>query len=134
MVVEIDIKKLNDVGFKINNTITLDKKLNKKQLIENLESIVNLFENDLTKWLNRFGWQKDSLLLMKNKNNSDQVYLTCPFNSGHTKILEKNYDKHVSKCRLGCSGYTTQDIVSYFISKIFSLRFNLQKKNVFMKA
>ncbi len=120
MVVDkIDIKKLDNIGFKLNN-ITLNKNTNsKKQLIENLQSIIDLFEDDMTKWLNKFGWQKDSLLLMNrskaisNNKNNDQVYLTCPFNSGHTKILEKNYDKHVNKCRLGCLGYTNRDIVSY---------------------
>jgi hypothetical protein len=85
---------------------------NENLVIEKLESFVLSAESELDALMSRFGWNKDSLLL-QNETNETRL-LQCPYNRGHTKISSKNYEKHVHRCALKERNYTNEDIVSRF--------------------
>lgn len=93
-----------------------DSSENKDKIsVEKLENFVNILENGMNDWLNKFEWKKDDLFESKLKENDQTKTLDCPFNPGHKNISLKNFDKHVNKCKMKDKSYTKKDIVSDFM-------------------
>jgi hypothetical protein len=79
-------------------------------VILELEEFIKLAESHLDSLINNFRWNKNTLF----QDNANKILLfTCPFNSGHSKISAKNFDKHVYRCSLKHNNYTKEDIVLF---------------------
>jgi predicted CopG family antitoxin len=90
--------------------------------LKTFENVLNQIESDMNGWLKKFNWNKETLLdknatettePMTMSDDGDNQLFVCPYNIGHTKILKKNYDKHVFKCGLKMQNHQAKDIIDY---------------------
>ena len=83
------------------------------KVVDHLETFITEIETKMNDWLDRFQWSKE-VLLEKYKTNSDEgsALKSCPYDSGHCKIKEENWERHVERCRLKSLNLTKDDIVS----------------------
>ncbi|XP_075213316.1 uncharacterized protein LOC142319657 [Lycorma delicatula] len=77
---------------------------NRVEYISDISQFIRNSKSALNDVLDILGWQKQEI----NVNENDRL-LTCPFYSSH-RILEKNIDKHISKCSLQKNGYNDNDV------------------------
>ena len=79
------------------------------EFINYLNEYILQVETSLIEFLTRFNWSKEVLL----KKYSNKDLLDCPFNTGHTRISKKNFNKHIERCRLKYSNNLTSiDLVN----------------------
>lgn len=95
----IDVDKLNtmvaQLDLDFNNWLT---KLNLKHS-----------KHDLTRPL----FRRSSIdELAKANADTTSEYLDCPYDRQHTRILRKNFERHVNTCKLKRSKYSSNEIVS----------------------
>ena len=82
--------------------------------LKTFENTLNQIENDMTNWLQKFDWNKETLLKKRKLDDLTDESLKCPYNVTHTGISKKNYDKHVLKCSLKNQKHQSDDIVYIF--------------------
>ncbi|CAF0975126.1 unnamed protein product [Brachionus calyciflorus] len=95
-----------------NETFNMDSLTDNENQIstKKLEDFVDRLENGMSEWFKEFNWSKDDLFKL---NNEKTKFFTCPFDAGHRNISEKNYEKHILKCRLKSYSMTNQDFLDY---------------------
>lgn len=103
-----------------------------------LKAVIADLELDYNEWLGKLNVNKKAnqnenllknCLLTKHSKqptsssiaqDETQEYLDCPYDSQHTRILKKNFERHVNACKLKQSRYSAAEIVSnsfrYFAS------------------
>lgn len=112
---EINIYKYfkKDMAFKQDLDAILNcNNIDSNQFLIKINSFVNKIELGLNDWLKELEWNKEILL---NKYNTDNKN-TCPYNKAHTRISDKNLNKHIKKCRLKSLEFSNLNIViCYYI-------------------
>lgn len=86
--------------------LILNDKTDTSTFISSLDSYLNTIETNLTSWLNQFEWNRDVLV-----EDSSAKHLQCPLNKAHSRISEKNFEKHIERCRLKSLDFSVLDIV-----------------------
>jgi hypothetical protein len=105
-----------DMAFKQDLDAILNcNNIDSNQFLIKINTFVNKIELGLNDWLNEQEWNKEILL---NKNNNDNKN-TCPYNKAHTRISDKNLNKHIEKCRLKSLEFSNLNIVICYILTYF---------------
>ena len=81
--------------------------------LKSFETELSHMEQGMDNWLRKFAWDKDTLYKTHapRKMSDAKAFRQCPYNLGHGRISDKNYDKHVLKCALKSQKHQTDDIV-----------------------
>ena len=101
--------------------------------VDSLDRYLNKVESLMNNWLNEFEWDRETLFKSQSTHG-----LVCPFNEAHRKISQKNYSRHVQRCRLKSLNFSKLNIVIiyifYFILCLFiySFRGTSAKEDVFI--
>lgn len=113
----------------VNDLVRADENGERVIDVEKLDELVESLELDLNGWLKKLPNRVLRLNLDKSEkfldveagtqpsgNNDDENrYFNCPFNRQHTRILVKNYEKHVNICKLKQNNYSKIEIVCQFL-------------------
>ncbi len=105
-----------DMAFKQDLDAILNcNNIDSNQFLIKINTFVNKIELGLNDWLNEQEWNKEILL---NKYSNDNKN-TCPYNKAHTRISDKNLNKHIEKCRLKSLEFSNLNIVICYILIFF---------------
>ncbi len=74
--------------------------------VDSLDCYLNKIESLMNNWLDEFEWNRETLF----KSQSDHG-LVCPFNDAHRRITQKNFTRHVQRCRLKSLNFSKLNIV-----------------------